>query len=254
MSQPLKNFYLARRNPALSADAFARRWRRHGELAMSLPLWRYANGYQHCDVLAAPPADAAAQIAPAWNADYDGVGIVYFDSPADMEQLGVHPEFPTLLADESGAFSEAVANTAVMTTEQELRRRSGVAAKLIAFLRARDGDDAATFRRRWDRHVGLVLGAEETERLVLRYSHNHPIEQDAVDDGNLDVRTRISIGLTDIAGVAEIGFASVADLAAYLALPSRRTIGEDLETFVDLARSEFVATNEVVMAPRRVAP
>ena len=47
-----KLIYLARRNPALTREAFVPRWPRHGALGMSLPRWRNIWRYVHCDVLA----------------------------------------------------------------------------------------------------------------------------------------------------------------------------------------------------------
>jgi hypothetical protein len=90
-------------------------------------------------------------------------------------------------------FSPSVANTAVMTMEDVLRRRPGVAAKLMAFLTPKRGTDHAEFRSVWDAQVPLVLGTERTEQLVLGYSHNPAVTMDAVSADNPDLRARVGI-------------------------------------------------------------
>ena len=244
----MKNFYLARRSGKLSATQFTRRWRRHGELAMTLPLWRFASGYEHCDVIALPDAEGSAS-ALVWSHEWDGVGIVHFATASDMESLSTDPDFPELLADEQHVFREPVAETAVMTIEQQYRQRPGVAAKVIAFLRPRQGKSDPEFRSAWDAQLPLVLGSRRTDQLVLRYSHNVPVGVDAISGDTPDLRARVDVGL-HVAGVMEIGFASNDDLADFVADPAFAETVQHLKTFVDLERSTFVMTNEVVMSPR----
>jgi hypothetical protein len=69
-------------------------------------------------------------------------------------------------------------------------------------------------------------------------------ETSAADPG---IRERIDIGLGDVAGVAEVGFASRSDMEEYLAHADREVIRRDLAEFADLERSLMVATNEVTM-------
>jgi hypothetical protein len=251
MSSELKSLYLARRNPALARSAFPERWRRHGELAMSLPFWRHACGYFHNDVLDDPPRDADTQLGDAWSTDYDGVGEVLMPSAADMEGLITHPDFPVLLADEWGAFNEPVANFSILTTEELHKDRTGTAIKLFAFLRPAAGVDRETFAERWRAHVALVMRSEELARLIIKYAHNHPVPLDAAGDAEATVRERIDLGLADVSGVTELGFASRADMVAYLGHPAREGIRKDMQEFVDLARTIIVATNEVTMYFRR---
>src|ERR1700744_6423146 len=134
-SLDLKNIYMARRNPAFARGQFAERWRRHGQLAMSLPFWRFASGYQHCDVLEEQPRETDPLLAGAWADGYDGIGLVYFPGFDDIEGMTADPAFPTLLADEWGAFVEPVANFSMLTREEVLKDRSGAAVKYFAFLR-----------------------------------------------------------------------------------------------------------------------
>lgn len=242
--------YLARRNPDLARGSFPERWRRHGELAMSLPFWRHASGYFHNDVLEDPPSGVDSHTPEPWSSDYDGVGVVFLPSAADMESLITHQDFPVLLADEWGAFNEPVANFSVLTTEEVHKERRGTAIKFFAFLRAAAGVDRADFTARWRAHVGLVMRSEDLSRLVLRYAHNHPVPLEAAGESEMSVRDRIDQGIADVGGIVEVGFASRADMEAYLQHPDRAAIRADLERFVDLERSIFVATNEVTMDAR----
>jgi hypothetical protein len=250
VSQELKSMYLARRNANLSRGAFPERWRRHGELAMSLPFWSHACGYFHNDVLAEPPGGADTQLPEAWTDDYDGIGQVFLPSAAAMDALINARDFPVLLADEWGAFNEPVANFSILTTEETFKDRCGTAIKFFQFLRPAAGVDPVTFRRRWDEHVALVMRSAELARLIVKYVHNHPVPNTAPDDEQRTVRERIDQGLGWIGGVAELGFASSSDMETYLGHPDRSGIRSDLEGFVDLERSLIVATNEVTMYPR----
>ena len=198
-----------------------------------------------------PPSDADTQFPEAWSTDYDGVGVVYLPSAADMEGLITHPEFPVLLADEWGAFNEPVANFSLLTTEELLKDRRGTSIKLFAFLRPAAGVDQQTFTERWSAHVALVMRSEELARLIIKYAHNHAVGLDAAGEAESGVKERIGIGLSDVIGVSELGFATRADMVAYLRHPAREGIRADLEQFVDLARTVIVATNEVTMYERR---
>jgi hypothetical protein len=243
MSQPITSVYLAKRNPGLERGQFAERWRRHGELALSLPFMDPCTGYFHNDVSADPPKGADAHTADLWSTDYDGVGIVMFAGNEDLESLLTHPTFPILLADEYGAFNEQVEHFTVLCHERLHKSRLGTAHKMILFLRAREGVDAETFAARWLQHVGLVMSSTELGNLVLRYTHCTPMTPG--DDPA--IAERLDIGLGWVAGVASVGFASREDMERYLGHPDRAAIRADLEEFADLSGSVMVATNEVTM-------
>ena len=103
--------------------------------------------------------------------------------------------------------------------------------------------------RSWVRTVkfATVMRSPELARLVLRYAHSEPMSIEETGDGDANIRERIDIGLGDVVGIAEVGFACAADMAAYLAHPARAAVRADLEEFADLTRSVMVATNEVTM-------
>jgi hypothetical protein len=204
-------------------------------------------GYFHNDVLDDAPLDADVHTRELWAQDYDGVGVVMFANRVDLESLLTHPDFPILLADEWGAFNEPVANFTVLTHEFVMKRRLGTAIKFFAFLRARAGIDHEEFAARWDLHVARVMSSPELARLITRYAHNEPMSTAETGEQDAHIRERIDVGLTDVVGVAEVGFASRADMQAYLGHPDRAAVRQDLEEFADLSTSIMVATNEITM-------
>jgi hypothetical protein len=251
VTRELKNIYLARRNPALAQEAFAERWRRHGELAMSLPFWRHMTGYLQCDALPHAATQADAYTAAAWSRVHDGVGVVYMSDARALEHVLAHPDHSLLMADELATFAEPVGNFSILATEELHKGRPGTAAKLFAFLCPRAHIDRGEFDRRWSGHVGSVMRSASLAGLVLRYSHNHPIAHEAAGESDANVHTRIDQGLVEVLGVAELGFASLADLDAYVRHPDRGAVIDDLAEFVDLERSLLLATNEVTMETHR---
>ncbi len=250
MEQIVKAIYLARRNPRLERGRYPERWRRHGALALSLPFMDPCVGYFQNDVFADPPRDADPYTGALWSGDYDGVGVVMFGSAADVGSLLTHPDFPILLADEHGAFNEAVEFFTTLTHERIHRLRLGTAAQFFAFLRKRPDVSDEEFAQRWLAHTALVMSSPPLAGLLLRYAHCTPMaladEVDEPEDASA-VRNRLEVGLTDVAGVAQVGFASWADMEAYLSHPDRKAIASDLAEFADLERSVLVATNEVTM-------
>lgn len=56
----LKLIYLAKRKPGLTFDEFVCRWRKHGALGMSLPLWRFALGYVQAEPIRPAPLAGAS--------------------------------------------------------------------------------------------------------------------------------------------------------------------------------------------------
>jgi hypothetical protein len=245
----LTAIYLAKRNPRLERGEFARRWRSHGELALSLPFMDPCIGYFHDDVLVDPPRDADPHTGDLWTADPDGVGVVMFAGPAEVESLFNHPDFPTLLADEWGAFYKQVEDFVVLTHERVHKARLGTAVRLFIFLRRRAGIAAEAFAAAWLRHVRLVMSSPELAALTMHYVHYTPLTP--ADTGEETVREWLDQGLTDVAGVASVGFASRADMEAYLGHPDRAAVGADLAEFADLDASLMVATNEVTMKATR---
>jgi hypothetical protein len=107
-----KLVYLARRNPALSRQAFVDRWRRHGALGMSLPRWRNIARYVHCDVLEFPPA------TPGLDAGWDAVGMIWHRSPAARAaHLADTSSRATMERDEQETFAAPIVDTCMVARE-----------------------------------------------------------------------------------------------------------------------------------------
>jgi hypothetical protein len=251
MCREVKTIYLATRAAGLAREDFPRRWRRHGELAMSLGFWRDSSGYYHCDARADPAREHDTETPEAWSGEYDGVGQVYFPSTQAYESLVTHRDFPRLLMDEWGAFREPVSNFSVLTSEEQLLEKPGTAVKAFWFLRPAVGVDAQAFRDRWTEHAGLVMRSDDLMALVRKYFHNHPVGVEDTADDDASIQERIRTGLPSVAGVAEMGFASRGDLVRYLGHPARRGLGEHLRSFAAVDQSVIVETNEVTMDARR---
>jgi hypothetical protein len=208
-------------------------------------------GYFHDDVLSDPPRDADSHTGDLWTTDPDGVGVVMFAGPADVESLFNHPDFPILLADEWGAFYKQVEDFVVLTHESVHKARLGTAVRLFMFLRPRVGIDADAFAAAWLRHVGVVMGSPDLAALAMHYVHYTPLTPADTGDADATVREWLDQGLTDVAGVASVGFASRADMEAYLGHPDRAAVAADLAEFADLEASLMLATNEVTMKATR---
>jgi hypothetical protein len=248
----VKTIYLATRSPSLARDEFPRRWRRHGNLAKSLGFWRHSTGYLHCDIDEEPPSDADPETGAAWSGAYDGVGCVYFPSTQAYESLVTHRDFPKLLMDEWGLFAEPVANFSVLTYEELFIERAGTGAKFFAFLRALRGISEDEFAEAWRAHAAFVMRSDELMGLACKYVHNHPVVVEQTGDEDTSIRERIETGL-QVAGVAEMGFASRADMIRFLGHPARLGVRQDLERFSAIDGLIMVAANEVTM-DNRVAP
>jgi hypothetical protein len=148
--------------------------------------------------------------------------------------------------DEWAAFDDQVANTSVLVTEEVLKERPGSAVRLFLFLAAAPGVSATEFEERWRLHAIDTMRSADLTRPVLSYVHNHPIAAAAADEALGDT---VAMGL-QVSGIAELGFASKADLRAYLAHPRRAAVRPASTEFVDAAKTVAIATGEVTMCNR----
>ncbi|MEV4420953.1 EthD domain-containing protein [Patulibacter sp. NPDC049589] len=242
--------YLARRHPSLTRDAFPARWRRHGALAMSLGLWEHSERYVHCDVEEHPPVADDPYLPGAWTGEHDGIGLVTMPSVPAMRRLSTAPDFPILLADECTAFAAPIPSGALVTRQVPHLDRPGTAAKVFAFVTPRDGVTREAFQERWTAHAARVMGDVPLRAPLLRYVHDVVLPIGPGEVVEATERSRPEGVLADVAGVAELGFASAAARASYLSHPGRKAVVADLAEFADLDRLLLIATNEVVLDDR----
>src|SRR5579875_3255371 len=110
-----KQFYLVRRHPVLSRAEFRAAWRRHGELAMRLPLWANVRRYSQGDV-AEVPAEIRAQL-PGDEQPADGIAAVWFRDARAVRDAHSDPDRALLLADEDRIFAHRTASASLFTEE-----------------------------------------------------------------------------------------------------------------------------------------
>jgi hypothetical protein len=202
-----KQFYVAKRNPAMSRGEFRAGWRRHGELAMRLPLWSNICRYTQGDTAEVPQAtrdrlagfvQSADGIATVWFRDADAVGRV----PAD-------PDHAVLLADEDRIFEQRVAGTSLFTEEIVERDRGATMVKLVRFMGRRATLRRDEFARAWAQSGHELALPRRTGGLVRSYRRSVAVDLPGLEPG------RSTLGCYD--GVAEVGFASVEDLVVAVA-------------------------------------
>src|SRR5437588_7807519 len=136
MLQP-KQFYLAQRSPALSRAEFRAGWRRHGELAMRLPLWSNVTRYSQGDVADVPAATRAR--LPGGVQAADGIAAVWFRDICAARSLENDPDRALLLADEEGIFEQRIAAMSIFTEEIVEHDLGTCMVKLVIFLARRRG-------------------------------------------------------------------------------------------------------------------
>jgi hypothetical protein len=203
----LKQFYLATRHPALSRGEFRASWRRHGELAMQLPLWSNISRYTQGDTADVPAttrerlrgyADAADGIATAWFRDAGAVARI----PAD-------PDHAALLADEDRIFERRVAEASLFTEEIVERDAGATMVKLVRFLVRRATVTRESFAQTWAAHGPALAPSGDGGGLVRSYRRSVTV----------DVPGVASAGscLAGFDGVVEVGFACLEDLARAVA-------------------------------------
>jgi hypothetical protein len=124
MTDRPKIVYLANRNPSLSTVEFAARWRAHGQLAMSLPIWRNMWRYAQCQ-----PVGIAGEVPP-----FDAIGLVWYRSLAALRSIALEPSLrQPLLDDELLTFSRHVREGALLTVETVVKPGPRTQHKLFLF-------------------------------------------------------------------------------------------------------------------------
>jgi len=123
----LKLIYLARRKPDFTFDEFVCRWRMHGALAMSKPLWRFAVGYVQAEPIRPAPIAGASE-------EYDAVAC-YMVRDEMFKEMGPDdgPGAMAMAADELETFSAPIPTTSLWVDEEPVREGElgGIAAYLF---------------------------------------------------------------------------------------------------------------------------
>lgn len=220
-----KKIYLARRNPALTVDAFRARWRRHGALAMARASWadsviRYVQ---------ADPIPLTGGLAGASD-DYDAIGTIVHRSVESRRRcMAAADERQMIVADEDEIFAARIAECGLDTVERVVFGVSGPGVKLYRFLWRRPDLDRTAFRTYWGGpHAELATTMRDGAPHLRGYVQNDP----------LDTGTPGAAGL-DCDGVEESIYATLADLVR-----AAETAGGRL----DADRTRFVGRAIAVIA------
>jgi hypothetical protein len=202
-----KQFYVAKRNPSMSRGEFRASWRRHGELAMRLPLWSNVCRYTQGDTAEVPPATRDRLAGFVQTAD--GIATVWFRDADAVRRIPADPDHAVLLADEDRIFERRVAGTSLFTQEIVERDLGATMVKLVRFLVRRDTLTRDEFAWAWARNGQDLALPQRARSLVRSYRRSVALDLPAMqsDDSTL--------GRYD--GVAEIGFASIEDLVVAVA-------------------------------------
>lgn len=130
----LKLIYLANRKPGFSFDEFVCRWRKHGALGMSQPLWRFALGYVQAEPILPSPIPGTAE-------EFDAVAcyMVRDEMFSEMDEDDI-PGAMAMAGDELETFSSPIPGVSLWVSEEHIK--AGELGGITAFLFF-DDDDAA---------------------------------------------------------------------------------------------------------------
>jgi hypothetical protein len=233
-----KQLYLARRSPALTLAEFRARWRRHGELAMGLPLWHNIFRYTQGDSIEVPAGTRSR--LQGFDDSYDGIATVWFNDVAAVGAIPADPDHPILLRDEDEIFDRPVGETSIFTDEVVERDLGATMVKLVLLVRRHPGLAQAEFEAAWGAQTPALERAEAGWKLVRSYRRSVAIEMPGLDP------SASSLGGYD--GIAEIGFASLEDLTEAVADDAFvRALDDGFSVYGDPSRRVALVTTELLL-------
>lgn len=148
----IKLIYLAKRKPGFSFDEFVCRWRQHGALGMSQPLWRFALGYVQAEPIKPAPIAGASD-------DYDAVACYMVTD--DMFTSITDDDMPGAMAmaqDELETFSGPIPEVSLWVSEEHIK--PGELGGITAFLFFTDASTARGIAER-------ASDAPQLNRIIL---------------------------------------------------------------------------------------
>ncbi|HEY6761225.1 MAG TPA: EthD domain-containing protein [Baekduia sp.] len=230
--QQVKVMYYAPLPEGRSHAAFSARWRQHGELAMGLPLWRHMARYVQFDALVAGQHGLAdEQLGMLRNADYGGVGSIWFHSAEALAEAVADPDNRRMEADELETFGRRLGSDLVAATEHVVIDRGPAAITVLNALHRTAGVSRASFSEQW-RAMGDALAATpELARHVRSYVQDHALPDAEGWDG-----------------MVELGFDAPADFFAFVAEPKTSEWMMPHEAaFIDIPRGRPLITAGAVL-------
>lgn len=231
MGEPVKVIYFAPRPEGRSRADFRDRWRRHGALGMSLPLWRHMLRYEHRDARSAAEVGVELPALAATAEDeYGGVGQIWIRDDEALATIWADPDVRRMEVDEEETFGRQLGALQLPTREQVVFDRAPTAFSFMAVIHRADGVDREAFSAGWEAS-GAQLAAADMSAHLSRYVQNRVLpESDAAD------------------GVVELGFTSPEAAAAFFGDPglAEWLIPKEAE-FIDHGRMVSLLTTETVL-------
>ncbi len=151
----------------LSETGFAKRWRQHGALGMSMARWRNVSSYVQCDRVDGPDTGVS-------DLSCDGVAIVRFRSEdARLNHIGDKVASATMKSDERETFAQPVRDVSVLSDSRD--GADGEIGPWKYFLRVRRSKECPEdgFSAAWtDQTMRPMIAALQENSVAFSYTQN----------------------------------------------------------------------------------
>jgi hypothetical protein len=225
--QQVKVMYYAPLPQGRAHGEFSARWRRHGALAMGLPMWRHMARYVQFDALVAGQHGLAEeQLGMMHNARYGGVGSIWFHSAQALQEAVADPDNRLMEADELETFGRLLGADLVPATEYVVLDDGPAAITVINQLHRPAGVSRASFSQQWRAMGDEIAATPELARHLRSYVQDHALPDAEGWDG-----------------IVELGFDAPADFFAFMAEPKTSEWMMPHEAaFIDIPRGQPLIT------------
>ena len=194
-----KRIYFALRHPQWLGDAFKARWRQHGQLAMkfmSEQSWAHVNRYVHGDRI-------ALDGFPSTGRAYDGMGIVFFNSPWSRQQhLANGQAREILLADEDETFVDRVSQHGMVCQENVVFKLQNPTVKWVQIYKANPGCSFEELDQQLGVHRELLLSRPQLG--IQSWIENRPLPPESIAGWGLSADVIVEIGFQSVDAVQDL--------------------------------------------------
>jgi len=194
-----KRIYFALRHPQWLGDAFKARWRQHGQLAMRFMAeqsWAHVERYVHGDRI-------AVDGFPSTGRAYDGMGIVFFNSPWSRQQhLANEQAREVLLADEDETFVDRVSQHGMVCQENVVFRLQNPTVKWVQIYKANPGCSFEELDQQLGVHRELLLSRPQLG--IQSWIENRPLPPESIAGWGLSADVIVEIGFQSVDAVQDL--------------------------------------------------